>query len=60
MSERATFRVVAEFTVAMDDTTARDALETITSRVNEMLAALERKDDIRVVLLHRCSVDEQR
>lgn len=56
---RSNFTVDLRLTVSMDDTTARDALEAITSRVNEMLAALERKDDIRVVLLHRLDVNEQ-
>lgn len=59
VSLRTEFKVNVEFTVSMDDTTARDALDTITSRVNEMLAVLERKDDVRVVLLHRLEVQEQ-
>lgn len=59
-SLRTAFKVTAEFTVSMDDTLARDALDTITSRVNEMLATLERKDCVRIVLLHRVEVQEQR
>lgn len=59
MSGRTTFKVELTVTVQMDDTTQADALETIKGRVNEMLAVLERKDDVRIVLVHDLEVSEQ-
>lgn len=54
---RAEFTVKVEFTISMDDTTPREALETVSARINEMLATLERRDDVRIVLLNTMRVD---
>jgi hypothetical protein len=59
VSGRTTFTVGVDFTIEMDDTSVAEAQETVAARVNEMLAALERKDDVRIVLLHRVEVKEQ-
>lgn len=57
---RVTYRADIGFTFQMDDTLPTEVAETITVRVNEMLAALERKDDVRIVLLDRLEVTEQK
>lgn len=48
---RRTFKVEVTLLAQMDDTTPDEAREVIMGRVNEMLAVLERKDDVRIVLV---------
>jgi hypothetical protein len=54
------YHVQVAFTIALDDespeTVRRDYVE---PRVNELLAALERKDDVRIILLHRVTVEKR-
>ena len=44
--------------VSLDDETLESVKEILEARVNEMCAALERKDDVRIDLLHHCEVEE--
>ena len=44
--------------VSLDDETLEDTTRILNDRVNEMCAALERKDDVRILLLHHCDVKE--
>lgn len=55
---RNTYKVELTFTITMDDEQLKDVKELMTWRMNEMLSALERKDDVRIVLVHNCDVNE--
>lgn len=57
MSGRRQFKVDATYTVSMDDTTLEEAKELLEGRFNESLAALERKDDVRIILVHNFDVE---
>jgi hypothetical protein len=54
------YHVQVAFTIELDDespdSVRRDYVE---PRVNEMLAVLEHKDDVRIILLHRVTVEER-
>lgn len=54
-AETKQYTVEVKFTLDLKDI---EPESTIRWRVNEMLAALERKDDARIVLLHHVNVKE--
>ena len=44
--------------ISLDDETLDSVKEILEARVNEMCHNLERKDDVRIDLLHHCDVEE--
>lgn len=58
MSSRVEYSLDMKLIVSLDDETLESAKEIIEARVNEMCAALERKDDVRIVLMHHCNVEQ--
>ena len=60
MSLRREYKVWCRFTISLDDERLKDVEELLKARFNEMLGTMERKDDIRIVLVHSFEVEEQR
>lgn len=44
--------------VSLDDESLENVKEILEARVNEMCHSLERKDDVRINLLHHCDVEK--
>jgi hypothetical protein len=55
---RTTYKLELVVTMTLDDEKLAAVTDTITGRVNEMLGVLERKDDVRILLVHECDVTE--
>jgi hypothetical protein len=55
---RTTYKLTLVVTMTLDDERLADVEALVTGRVNEMLALLERKDDVRIGLVHQCDVTE--
>jgi hypothetical protein len=55
---RKQYRLEVDVLVSLDDERLTDVKERLEWRVNEMLAVLERKDDVRIDLLTNFEVTE--
>jgi hypothetical protein len=54
------YHVLIELTVGLHDESCKTVKsDYIEPRLNEMLSVLERKDDVKIILLHKIQVDER-